>query len=107
MLSKLASVFSASSIPPANVNLPDLPKQIEPVKPAEPDPAANLSVTGILYGDPCVAIIRDGQTGRHYVRVGDKIGERLTVLSIEKGRVLLQAGGRNVVLTLGGKKDAS
>ncbi len=93
--------MNLGALPPAAVSSPGT--QVE----QQPDPTADLSVTGILCGNPSVAVIRDKSAGRHYVRVGDKIGERLTVLSIERGRVLLQAGGKNVVLMLGGNKDAS
>lgn len=105
------SSFGAVLPAPINQQLPTLPKpgsqsQVQAQTP-EANPAAELVVTGILCGNPNVAIVRDKGNGRHYVRVGDKIGDRLTVLSIERGRILLQADGKNVVLMLGGKKDAS
>lgn len=69
-------------------------------------PQNDLMVTGIISGSPSVAILRGGTHERQYVQVGDVVDNNMKVLSIRRNSVLLRAGRKNVILTLGGKNDA-
>jgi len=60
------------------------------ITPGEPGQAVKptLQLTGIIYGDPSVAILRKGEK-RYFVRPGDPVGSRYVVQSISHRRVVL------------------
>jgi hypothetical protein len=60
------------------------------ITPAAPGPPAEapLRLTGVIYGNPSIAIIRKGEQ-RYFVRPGDPVGSRYVVQSIEHRRVVL------------------
>lgn len=60
-----------------------------------------LRVTGIIEGDPTIAILRKGDA-RYIVRVGDPV-QGYVVESISGRRVVLAAGGERRSLFLGGR----
>jgi hypothetical protein len=66
--------------------------------PAEPP----LSLTGVIYGDPSMAIIRKGSQ-RYYVRPGDPVGGRYIVRSISNRRVVLASSQGTLSLDLSGR----
>jgi hypothetical protein len=60
-------------------------------------------VTGIIQGDPNVAILRKGER-RFIVREGDPVGSQYTVTKISARRVVLSAGEHDqVILYLSGR----
>jgi hypothetical protein len=60
------------------------------ITPGEPGRAVEptLQLTGIIYGDPSVAILRKGEK-RYFLRPGDPVGSRYVVQSISHRRVVL------------------
>jgi hypothetical protein len=66
-------------------------------------PQEKLRVTGIIQGDPNVAILRKGER-RFIVREGDPVGSQYTVTKISARRVVLSAGEHDqVILYLSGR----
>jgi Type II secretion system protein C len=67
--------------------------------PARPAPAAAppsrpaITLTGVIQGDPSVAILRGAQDERQVVRVNDRVAGRYVVKSISPDGVLLAAAG--------------
>lgn len=103
---------SAGSLAPASISVMPLPGmgQLPAVQPApagqQPPGAAQLQdnrlrVTGIVYGDPTVAILRKG-AARWVVQSGDSAGPYV-VESISGRRVVLAAGGERISLFLEGR----
>jgi hypothetical protein len=68
-----------------------------PVKAEEP-----LRLTGIVHGDPAVAVLRKGEK-RFIVSIGDPVDNQYVVKSISDGRVVLASGEKRLSLTLGGR----
>jgi hypothetical protein len=84
--------------------------------PGETAPAAvmpvqrpSLLLTGVIEGDPSVAILRGDQEERHFVRVNDRVAGRYVVKAINADGILLTAssGSRpdRWFLPLGGEKN--
>ncbi|UCH36613.1 MAG: hypothetical protein JSV65_09740 [Armatimonadota bacterium] len=70
---------------------------------AEPTPAqATLRLTGVIYGDPSMAIIRKGDK-RYFVRPGDPVGGRYMVQSIARRQVVLASSEGTLRLDLTGR----
>jgi len=69
-----------------------------PAPPAEPP----LRLTGVIYGDPAMAIIRKGAQ-RYFVRPGDPVGSRYMVQSISQRRVVLAGSQGTLSLDLTGR----
>jgi hypothetical protein len=69
-----------------------------PAPPAEPP----LRLTGVIYGDPSMAIIRKGSQ-RYFVRPGDPVGSRYVVQSISQRRVVLATSQGTLSLDLTGR----
>jgi hypothetical protein len=69
---------------------------------AGPPPEPPLRLTGVIYGDPSVAIIRKGDK-RYFVRPGDPVGNRYTVQSISHRQVVLASNQGTLSLELTGR----
>jgi hypothetical protein len=71
-----------------------------------PTPAAPvdapLRLTGVIYGDPSMAIIRKGDK-RYFVRPGDPVGNRYVVQTISHRRVVLASSQGTLSLDLTGR----
>jgi hypothetical protein len=69
-----------------------------------PEPSqTGLTLTGIVAGRPTLAVIRDnGQ--RHFVKVGDQIGDRYRVQAIKRQEVVLASEEGQVTLRMGGRQ---
>lgn len=61
-----------------------------------------LALTGIVYGDPSIAIIRKGSQ-RYFVRPGDTVEGRYTVQSVAQRRVILVSSHGALSLDLTGR----
>jgi len=62
-----------------------------------------LTLTGIVAERPTVAVIReDGQ--RHFVKVGDQIGDRYRVQAIRHQQVVLASKDGQLILKMGGRQ---
>lgn len=76
-----------------------------PARPGGPAPgepgAPKLTLTGVIAGQPSMAVIREDDQ-RHFVRVGDRIGDRYRVSAIGRQEVVLVGGGGKLVLRLRG-----
>jgi hypothetical protein len=83
---------------------PDEPSAPGVITPApEPTPAeAPLRLTGVIYGDPSMAIIRKGDK-RYFVRPGDPVGNRYMVQSIARRQVVLASSQGTLRLDLTGR----
>lgn len=71
----------------------------------ESDPA--FSLTGVIRGEPNVAIIRVGTSERHIVAEGQVIDGRYRVLSVSDDGAVLACKDRRIHLKLGGVRNAS
>jgi hypothetical protein len=74
------------------------------ITPGAPGPPAEapLRLTGVIYGNPSIAIIRKGEQ-RYFVRPGDPVGSRYVVHSIEHRRVVLASSQGTLSLDLTGR----
>ena len=80
---------------------PPGPSVLTPGPQAPPaEPAWHL--TGVIYGDPSMAIIRKGAK-RYFVRPGDPVGGRYVVQSISHRRVVLASDEGTLQLDLTGR----
>lgn len=77
---------------------PPGPSVLTPGPPAEPP----WHLTGVIYGDPSMAIIRKGAR-RYFVRPGDPVGGRYVVQSISHRRVVLVSDEGTLQLDLTGR----
>jgi Type II secretion system protein C len=72
-----------------------VPDQSAPSAPAQrapaPLPRPVITLTGVIQGDPSVAILRGAQDERQVVRVNDRVAGRYVVKSISPDGVLLAA----------------
>jgi len=97
-----AATFRPSGLPPFPISgflggsAPTAPGAA-PVKAEEP-----LRLTGIVHGDPAVAVLRKGEK-RFIVSIGDPVDNQYVVKSISDGRVVLASGEKRLSLTLGGR----
>jgi len=66
---------------------------------AAPEP---LRLTGVVQGNPSVAVLRQGSK-RYIVTIGDPVDNQYIVKSISAGRVVLAKGERTLSLSLGGR----
>jgi hypothetical protein len=92
------------TIPPLSVLVPGGPGGPQPV-PGMPAffQQEKLRLTGIIHGDPAIAILRKGER-RFIVREGDPVGARYIVTEISGRRVVLGAGEHDrVILYLPGR----
>jgi len=71
-------------------------------RPAAPPAEPPLCLTGVIYGDPSMAILRKGAQ-RYYVRPGDPVGGRYIVRSISYRRVVLASSQGTLSLDLSGR----
>jgi hypothetical protein len=62
---------------------------------------AKLTLTGIIAGQPSMAVIREDDQ-RHFVRVGDRVGDRYRVSAIGRQEVVLVGGEGKLILRLRG-----
>jgi len=70
--------------------------------PAAPPAEAPLRLTGVIYGQPSMAILRKGDR-RYFVRPGDPVGGRYVVQSISQRRVVLAGSQGTLSLDLTGR----
>ena len=73
-------------------------------QPGAPTPTADppLRLTGVIYGNPSMAIIRKGDK-RYFVRPGDPVGSRYSVQSISQRQVVLASSQGTLSLELTGR----
>lgn len=77
-------------------------------KSIEDQPATpQFVLTGIVRGNPNVAIIRVGNEGRYVVSTGDSIERAYTVARVGIDNVTLNNKGRMIKIVLGGAKNAN
>jgi hypothetical protein len=62
---------------------------------------AKLTLTGIIAGQPSMAVIREDDQ-RHFVRVGDRVGDSYRVSAIGRQEVVLVGGAGKLILRLRG-----
>jgi hypothetical protein len=80
-----------------------IPGVINPTPAASGPPVeAPLRLTGVIYGDPSIAIIRKGDR-RYFVRPGDPVGNRYVVQSISHRQVVLASSQGTLSLELTGR----
>ena len=80
-----------------------MPGVISPTPAASGPPAEPpLRLTGVIYGDPSIAIIRKGDK-RYFVRPGDPVGNRYVVQSISHRQVVLASNQGTLSLELTGR----
>jgi hypothetical protein len=82
---------------------PGAPPSSGMMSPATASPADSpLRLTGVIYGDPAIAILRKGER-RYYVRPGDPVGDLYVVQSISQRRVVLASSQGTLSLDLTGR----
>jgi hypothetical protein len=90
-------------IPPLPFIAAAIPGGVQPPPGFTAAPQEKLRVTGIIHGDPDVAILRKGER-RFIVREGDPVGSQYIVTKISGRRVVLSAGEHDqVILYLSGR----
>ena len=99
---RTSGLSSASAAPPeeqAAASLPLLPPPL-PAELSSRGGEAASRITGIVLGNPSIAVLRRGDD--HYVvRVGDSIGGHLRVQAITRSTVTLYDGKRTYELRMG------
>jgi hypothetical protein len=86
----------AADFPRREETLPGPSSSSAPARPAPeaaPPSRPVITLTGVIQGDPSVAILRGAQDERQVVRVNDRVAGRYIVKSISPDGVLLAAAG--------------
>lgn len=96
--------FSVPPLPPLSLNMSSegLEKGQEP-KPVEPEPLPKpeWSLVGIVEGPQTLAILKDSEGNRRFVRVNENLEPGFRVLAIQRGAIILKGHGQSFTLRLG------
>ena len=68
--------------------------------PAAPS-IADVALTGIVQGDPPVAVLRYGGQS-HFLKIGDQVADTWRLVEIRESSAILQMGGRRVEIQIRG-----
>ncbi len=75
-------------------------------EPSEPAPP-NLTVTGVVLGPTSVAIARDSEGNRRFLKQGDPLEEGWRVERIERGQITLVKGKQKLTIRVGQSSQES
>ncbi len=73
----------------------------------EPPPVPNWTLVGIVQGPRTIAILKDDEGNRRFVRAGDLLEEGWRIQRIERGKLTLQRDGRTISVDVGGSTQTS
>jgi len=77
-----------------------------PADAPEPTPP-QWTVTGVVQGPASVAIVKDSEGNRRFVKQGDPLEEGWRVQRIERGQVILVRGKERLIIRVGQSSQAS
>lgn len=85
------------------------PSGLEVKRMDEPEspPVPHWTLVGVVQGPHTVAILKDSEGNRRFVRIGDTLEEGWRVRRIERGRLTLQKGKRTISVDVGGSTAES
>lgn len=88
--------------PPADISKPVVPVVAAPTVPPMP-----YVLSGIVQGNPDVAVLRHFDGSRRIARVGDELDTKFRLVAIQESTVVLEGSGEKKTLRLGGDAPAT
>ncbi len=90
-----------SGVPPLTLPAPGT-LQLEPSKPEpEAPPMPQWGLTGVVQGPKSLAILKDGEGNRRFVKQGDVLEDGWRVHRIERGQIVLKKANQQISIRVG------